>query len=170
MARPVRWSRELHSIRERAARSRTETWSRMDLERLFAVSRASAQNLMKAIGEVQAVGGAHFVDRASLLQFLDEMIQADSVEEALQARHAQAAPVPRPRTLRATLAADLRRTMLPDLPNNIRLSPGRIEITGESAEALTEALLQLAMIMQNDLDRWREVVNPQGVSSTSNTA
>ena len=49
-------------IRERAAHSRTETWSRKDIERLFGISRASAQNLMKAIGEVQAVGGTHFVD------------------------------------------------------------------------------------------------------------
>ena len=29
MARPVKWSRDLHPIRERAARSRTETWSRL---------------------------------------------------------------------------------------------------------------------------------------------
>lgn len=160
MARPVQWSRELHAIRERAARSRIETWSRLDIEHLFGVSRASAQNLMKAIGEVQTVGAAHFVDRTSLLRFLDEMIAADSVGAALQIRHAQAAPVPRPRTLRVTLAADLRRIMLPDLPNNIRLSPGRIEITGESAKALTEGLLQLATVMQNDLERWREAVEP----------
>ena len=67
MARPVKWSRDLHPIREKAVRSKTETWSRRDIEHLFGVGRASAQSLTKAIGEVQAVGGAHFVERLRLL-------------------------------------------------------------------------------------------------------
>jgi hypothetical protein len=50
MPRPVKWSRDLHLLRERAAHSRTETWSRQDLERLFNIGRASTQSLMKAIG------------------------------------------------------------------------------------------------------------------------
>ena len=56
MPRPVKWSRDIHSIYERAAHSKTETWSRVDLEKLFGVGRATAQTLMKAIGEIQAVG------------------------------------------------------------------------------------------------------------------
>ena len=48
MARPVKWSRDLHLIREKTARSRTETWSRVDLEHPFGVGRATAQMLMKA--------------------------------------------------------------------------------------------------------------------------
>lgn len=48
MARPVKWSRDLHLIHERALLSRTETWGRSDIERLFNVRRASAQTLMKA--------------------------------------------------------------------------------------------------------------------------
>ena len=71
-----------------------KTWSRQDIERLFGISRASAQNLMKAIGEVQAVGGTHFVDRASLLGFLDQMVTAESVDEELRSRHERAEPVP----------------------------------------------------------------------------
>lgn len=108
MARPVKWSRDLHPIRDRATRSKTETWSRQDIEQLFNVGRASAQTLMKAIGEVQEVGGTHFVHRASLLSFLDEMIQADSVEEALRSRQERASPIPRPKPLRISLPEDLR--------------------------------------------------------------
>lgn len=52
MGRPVKWSRELHSLRECAAHARTETWGRLDIEQLFGVGRATAQTLMKAIGEV----------------------------------------------------------------------------------------------------------------------
>ncbi len=159
MPRPVKWSRDLHPIRERAQRAKTETWSRKDVERLFGLSRSSAQNLMKAIGEVQMVGAAHFVDRTSLLNFLDEMIAAPTVEEALRNRLENAAPAPRPKALHIALPKDLRHVMLPDLPESVKLSPGRIEITSNSAEGLAESLILLAMIMQNDLDRWTHAVS-----------
>ncbi|MGI4853878.1 MAG: hypothetical protein ACRYF4_07535 [Janthinobacterium lividum] len=164
MARPVKWSRDLHRIREQAQHSRIETWSRQDLERLFEVGRASAQSLMKAVGNVQTIGGAHFVDRASLLSFLSSMIGADSVEEELRSRLADAEPAPRPKALHVTLPDGLRRAMLPDLPSNVKLSPGRIEITADSAIGMVEALVSLAMVMQNDLDRWHLLVTPRQVT------
>ena len=160
MARPVKWARDLHLLRERASRSRTETWSRQDLENLFAVGRATAQTLMKAIGEVQSVAGAHFVDRPSLLAFLDAMIAAPSVDEAMRARLTDAKPVPRPKALRVSLPADLRHAMLPDLPSNITLEPGRLEVRAETAESMLESLVALAMVMTNDLERFRAVVEP----------
>ena len=110
---------------------------------------------MKAIGNVQTVGGTHFVDRGSLLGFLDAMITANSVEEALQRRLIDAEPAPRPKALQITLPEDLRRAMLPDLPANVTLAPGRIEITAESATGMVESLFALAMVMQNDLERWQ---------------
>ena len=160
MARPVKWSRDLYPLRERAARARTETWSRQDIEALFGVGRASAQSLMKAVGEVQAVGGAHFVERPALLAFLDAMIAAPSVEEALRQRLLEAEAPPRPKTLRVSLPEDLRRARLPDLPANISLSPGRLEITASTAVAMLESLLALAMVMQNDLDRFQAAIEP----------
>ena len=163
MARPVKWSRDLHPLRERAARARTETWSRQDLEALFGIGRASAQSLMKAIGEVQAVGGAHFVQRPALLAFLDAMIASPSVEEALRQRLLEAEAPPRPKTLRVSLPEDLRRARLSDLPPNITLSPGRLEITASTAVDMLESLLALAMVMQNDLDRFREAIEPPAV-------
>jgi hypothetical protein len=166
MARPVKWSRDLHTIRERAAKAKTETWSRQDIEQLFSVGRASAQSLMKAIGDVQMVGAAHFIDRASLLRFLAEMIDADSVEDALRSRHIDAEPVPQPKTLRTTLPEDLRRAMLPDLPANIVLAPGRIEISADSAEGMLESLVALAMVMQNDLERWKREIEPARATKT----
>lgn len=94
------------------------------MERLFGVDRATAQTLMKAIGEVQTVAGAHFVDRPSLLAFLDGMIKAPSVDGAMRARLAGAKPVPRPKASRVALPADLRNAMLPDLPANLPWGPG----------------------------------------------
>lgn len=158
MPRPVKWSRDVHAIRERAQRSKTETWSRQDIERLFEISRPSAQSLMKAIGEVQVVGGTHFVGRASLLGFLNVVLAAPTVEEGLRLRHEQAAPAPRPSSLRVGLPQDLRSAMMPDLPHNITIEPGRIEVRAATAEAMLEELVTLAMIMQNDLDRFRAAV------------
>lgn len=163
MARPVKWSRDVHPIRERAARSRTETWSRQDIERLFGISRASAQNLMKAIGEVQAVGGTHFVARASLLAFLDHMVAAESIGEALRSKQESAQPVSRPSALRISLPEDLRGGTLKDLPDSVTLSPGEIRVTGANAEGVIEGLLILAQVMQNDLDAVRlKLVPPPG--------
>ncbi|AFL89343.1 hypothetical protein Terro_3113 [Terriglobus roseus DSM 18391] len=151
MARPVKWSRDLYPIRERAAHSRTETWARKDIERLFDIRRASAQSLMKAIGEVQAVGGAHFVDRTSLLAFLDEMIAADLVENALRHRLLEAEAPPAPKPLRVALPAGLRNVMLRDLPENIKLTTGRLEISAPDTIGMLENLALLAQALQNDL-------------------
>ncbi|MGI4827269.1 MAG: hypothetical protein ACRYFU_03625 [Janthinobacterium lividum] len=160
MARPVKWSRDLHIIRERAARSRTETWSRVDIETLFGVGRATAQALMKAIGEIQPVGGAHFVERASLLSFLNAMVAAPSVEEGLRGRMLDAGPAPKSGPLQVSLPSDLRIAKIPDLPLNITLTPGRLEITAPTAVSMLESLVALAMVMQNDLERFRTIIEP----------
>ena len=44
MARPVQWARDLHLLRDRAGGARTETWSRVDIEHLFGIGRASAES------------------------------------------------------------------------------------------------------------------------------
>ena len=163
MGRPVKWSRDLHLIRERAASDRTETWGRKDIERLFVVGRATAQSLMKAVGEVQTVGGAHFVERSSLLSFLDEMIVAPDLELALRERLSEAPLPPRPKPLRIVLPHDLRTATVKDLPENIRLSPGHLEIFANSAEGIIESLFLLAQVMQNDLLRVQSLLEPLSI-------
>ena len=160
MARPVKWSRDLYPIRDRAEGSRTETWSRQDIAQLFDVGRASAQTLMKAIGDVQDLGGTHFVDRASLLAFLNEMIQADSVERALRSRYERARPVPRPKPLRITLPKDLRHITLEDLPENVYVREGEVRVIGADAEQIIEGLFILAQVLQNDLGAVRTRLDP----------
>src|ERR1700731_4232666 len=83
MAKTISWSDRAYNIRERVSRSTTQTWRRRDIERLFEVKRASAQNLMKLIGNVQTIGSTHFLDRSSLLQFLDEAVAAEHVSETV---------------------------------------------------------------------------------------
>ncbi len=160
MPRPVKWSRDLYLIREHVGRSKTETWSRREIEDAFSVGRATAQTLMKAIGDVQSVGAAYFIERSSLLSFLDEMILAPSVEEAFRQRVLEAKLPPAPKTLRVALPQNLRNIMVRDLPLNISLLPGRLEITAGSLIELLESLALLAQAMQNDLESVRTVLEP----------
>ena len=124
------------------------------------MGRATAQMLMKAVGEIQPVGGAHFVERPALLSFLDAIIAAPSVEEGLRNRRLEAEPPPKAKPLRVSLPQDLRSAMMPDLPGNIKLTPGRLEIEAPTATAMLERLMTLALIMQNDLDRFESAVDP----------
>ena len=170
LPRPLKWSRDLHPIRERAQRSKTETWSRQDLENLFNVGRATAQTLMKAIGDVQSVGAAHFIDRASLLAFLDEMIAAESVDEAMRKRLLEAEAPPAPKSLRVPIPTGLRNVMLRELPDNIKISPGHLEITALTAVGMLESLVLLAQAMKNDLDQVKALVEPPKSSDAPSSA
>jgi hypothetical protein len=152
MGRPVKWSRGLHPIWERATNSKTETWGRTDIEDLFDVGRATAQTLMKAVGEIQPVGGAHFVERAALLSFLDAMIAAPDVDQAYRLRLAEADSPPRPRPLRITMPSDLRHVTVKDLKESILLGRGRLEIAANTVEELVECLVEFARVLQDDPD------------------
>jgi len=50
--------------------------------------------------------------------------------------------------------------MLRDLPENISLSPGRLEITADSAVAMLESLALLAQALQNDLGQVQAIWEP----------
>lgn len=160
MPRPVKWARDLHAIRERAANASTETWSRVDLENLFGVGRATAQTLARAIGEVNSVAGAHFVDRSSLVDFLDKMIAAPSVEDGLRDRLVQAPSPPRRRPLKVSLPRDLQTVTARDLPPHIRISTGLLTIEASEMEQLLESLVLLARILECDSDGTQKLLEP----------
>jgi hypothetical protein len=160
MPRPVKWSRDLYAIRERATRSKTETWGRTDIERLFNVGRASAQSLMKAIGEIQPVAGAHFVERPAVLAFLEAMIEAPSIDLALRERLLEAERPRRPRSLKVALPPDLRSAMVRDLPPYIRIAAGRLEIEASTVVELLESLALLARVLENDFVQVQDLIEP----------
>ena len=62
--------------------------------------------------------------------------------------------------MRVSLPRDLRSARLPDLPPNITLAPGRLEVNASTAVSMLESLVALAMVMQNDLEKFREVIEP----------
>jgi hypothetical protein len=160
MPKPVSWSYRAHEVRERVRHSKTQTWTRRDIEDLFEVKRASAQTLMKAIGGIQNVGGTHLVDREVLLEFLDQTIAADDVSGAVRSRREEAAPPPQPKPMRFSLPGELKSVMAADLPENIELMPGRLTISGRVSEEIIEALYLLAQALQNDLGTIQVLLDP----------
>ena len=72
-----------------------------------------------------------------------------------------AEPAPKVKTLRVSLPEDLRRARLPGLPANITLKAGRLEIRAKTAVSMLENLFALAMVMQNDLDRFQAAIEPR---------
>ena len=151
MARTVSWRHRADAIARRVSNYVTETWTRVDLERAFEVRRATAQSLMKAIGEIANVGGTYVVPRSAILRYLEEVSDAPDLTAAHRERVQLAEPVPRPRSIRLTLPEDLRSVMMRDLPADVSLTPGKLEIRGETSYAIFEHLYLLLLAMENDL-------------------
>jgi hypothetical protein len=163
VTKPISWSYRLHEIQQRIAHSRLENWSRRDLENLFELKRAAAQNLMKTVGGVQVIGGTHFVERSALLAFLDLSIASDDLSATVQQQRLESGPKPRPKRLVFALPAELRTLMAADLPDSIRLEAGKLTIVGADGLAIVEQLYLLAQALQNDLDSVLSALDPAPV-------
>jgi hypothetical protein len=160
MARTLSWRDRLPEIRSRVQNSVIESWTRRDFESVFEVKRAAAQLLMKAVGGIANLGGTYVIDRPSLLAFLENLEKADDLEAARREKLLLAETVPRPRHLKQTLPEDLRSVMVRDLPAEITLEPGRLEITGANAEKIIEMLCLLAQAFENDLETVAQLLDP----------
>ena len=153
MARPVKWITRLHEIRQRVLNSKIETWDRQAIENLFDVRRVTAQSLMRAIGELSNVAGAHLTSRSSLLDFVDYVLAADDMDLAVRTRIDTAAAAPsQKKGLRLPIPDEFRAVRLADLPKDIKIAPGLLTIEGEDAFEILTQLAVLARALDNDLD------------------
>jgi hypothetical protein len=157
----VKWISRLHEIRERVIHSKIETWNRKAIENLFDVRRVSAQNLMRAIGELSNVAGSHLTTRASLLTFLDYVLAADNTELAVRARIDTAASAP-PQRKGFTLPVpeEYKAVRLADLPQSIVIERGQLTIRGAHAFEILQDLAVLARALENDVDSFVQAWNP----------
>lgn len=169
MPKPISWADRVHAIRERTSKSKAQTYTRQDLESLFEVKRVAAQNLMKLIGGIHAIGPIHVVESSDLLAFLDRVIAAPSVATGVQECQLYKEPAPRVRPLRRTLPTELRSVMCRDLPTNVELKPGELRISGQTAEAIFEGMLLLAQAVTNDLDTAVALLEPQVAVARADT-
>ncbi len=163
MAKTLSWAPRAPDILARVAGSTRQSWRRPDIERLFEVRRATAQTLMKLIGDLHLIGGTHVLDRSSLLAFLEEVLAAPSVAEGVARRWLALEPVPDGRGLRqlhTALPPDLHSIMARHLPPTITFQPGSLVISGASSTEILENLVLLAQALQNDLATIQAMLDP----------
>jgi hypothetical protein len=161
LARPLKWITRLHEIRERVVHSKIETWDRKAIENLFDVRRVTAQSLMRAIGELSNVAGAHLTARTSLLEFLDYLLAANDPELAVRTRiDTAAAPPPQKKGFLLPVPEGYKAVRLADLPRSIVVEPGQLTIRGAHAFEILQDLAVLARALENDVDSFVHAWNP----------
>jgi hypothetical protein len=160
MARKLKWRHDLHVITKKVRSSRIETWTRIDIEDLFDVSRPSAQRIMRAIGGIEPLGTLHTISRPSLLAYLESLLQADDLELAHRERVSNFAPPPRRKIISVSVPPELRSIMVNELPPEIHIGVGRVEVTGKNIEQIVERLVLLGLALQNDLPTAVDMLSP----------
>ena len=166
MPRPLSWLPRLHEIRRAVAHSVRSHYTRQDLEGLFELQPRAAQKLIEMLPSTQ-LGSARLVERDELERFLAGVHEAEDVPAYLESVRAVRHRVSRRRP-RSLVRADLPRVELASLPDSIRLTPGRLEVSFRTIEELAEAMLTLARVLESDEDDLvRLCALPTGPSSTS---
>ena len=151
------WLLRLPAIRAALSALAVPVLDRAMIEEVFVVRRRRAIELMHHFGGYQA-GKTFLVDRASLLRQL-EVLEAggefrqerarrrrlsEDLDRAKASLRAMAVPIPAPENIG-------------DLPNGAQLRPGELRIAFRDSEDLLRQLLELAMAIQDDYQRFDEM-------------
>lgn len=134
------------------------------VEALFGVRRRRAIELMHRFGGYQA-GKTFFLDRTSLLRQLEAIGAGAPFRQERTRRRRLAEELERARralpgkAVRIAAPAEVFDRHLEDLPG-VRLGRGELRIEHAGAEDLLRRLLELAMAIQNDFERFEEICRP----------
>jgi hypothetical protein len=134
------------------------------VEFLLGVRRRRAQQIM-APCITQRVGTNGLADRDALIAHLRRLVQGDDGHYELQRRRKVAAilaqlqkeRLERPQLL-VEAPVQVVAQELENLPEGVRLEPGRITVEFDEAKQALEKLLALAMAISNDFDRFEQQV------------
>jgi hypothetical protein len=141
MGRRAKWRNRLHSIKEQIERSKTQVWLRKDIEDLFEVKHTSGKKLIRATAKVANVGRVYMVDKQDLLNMVDRLIQGDDSDKVLGELYDKAPPAPEPTSVRVALPDFCKNVTLEELPSNIQIGPGRLEVTGDALMILKSLII-----------------------------
>lgn len=159
MARTPTWLPRLHVLRQTVANSVRSHYDRKDLERLFELQPRGAGKLLELLPTVP-VGTAHLVDREVLLNFLEQVHEAEDVHALFERLRLEKGATPR-RKIRSLVRQDLEPVSLTSLPDSIGLSRGRLEVSFRSVDELAQAMLTLARILENEGDVFAQLYEPE---------
>jgi len=162
-ARPSWYSKIDGVIRELEALPRPFV-DRATVEFLLGVGRRRAQQIM-APCIMDRVGTNGLADRVAFISHLRRLAEGDDGYYERRRRHKVAAAlaqwqkerIERPQLL-VEAPVQVVAQALENLPEGVRLEPGRITVTFDHAQQALEKLLALAMAVSNDFDRFEQQV------------
>lgn len=162
-AKPTWYSKINDVIRELEALPRSFV-DRATVEFLLGVGRRRAQQIM-APCIMDRVGTNGLADRDAFIAQLRRLAEGDEGYYERQRRRKMAAALAewqkdrreRPQLLVGAPVQMLTQE-LENLPDGVRLEPGRITVTFDQAQQALEKLLALAMAISNDFDRFERQV------------
>jgi hypothetical protein len=151
MGRRAPWRNDLHPIKERVTRSKLEYWRREDIEDLFSIKREAARNIMLATAKIENLGGVYVASKYALLDLIEELIAADNPDRVLANLVDRAPQPPAAKPIRVPIPEQFKTASLTELPTNILIEPGRLEIKGDGL-AILQSLALLARALEGELD------------------
>jgi hypothetical protein len=166
LARPLIWYSNIATIKADAEKSPIETWDRRSIEALFGnVSRATAQQIMKAIGGIENVHRVYTVSRASLLGYLERMYQAEDPHIEHNRKIEGHEAIPRAEKVTVPIPDRMKAVMVRDLPDGIVLEPGHLAFNGDCYQQVLELVGAFLMACKNDPDTVIALLNQPSKSS-----
>jgi len=163
VAKTVPWEHRAQELRNRVNDSATETWTRKDVMDLFEVRSTAAKKILRAVGKVHRIGTSYFVERQDLLALLEKTTKRQSVTAEFR-RNLLAFQPPRRRPIPFALDDQHRVTRAEDLPANIQLEQGRLEIRGADRDDILRSLKLLISALENDFEGVASYWDPVGES------
>jgi hypothetical protein len=171
-AKPAWYSKINDIIQELQALPRPFV-DRATVEFLLGVGRRRAQQIMAPCVTLR-VGANGLADRNALIARLRLLAEGDDGYYERQRRHKLAlilAGLQKDRLERPQLLVEAPSQVfnqeLENLPEGVRLEPGRITVTFHEPRQALEKLLALAMAISNDFDRFEHQVCPAHTKSRS---
>ena len=149
----------MHDIRRLIAGSVRSHYGRKELQALFELQPRAAQKLLEMLPSV-SIGTSRLVETAALSAFLERVQQAENVSDTFeQVRQEKVATSQR--RLLSLVTRDAAPVSLDSLPDGMRLSRGRLEVSFHTTEALARAMYFLARVLESEGEQFMRDYDPQ---------
>lgn len=151
------WLLRLPAIRAAISAVAAPVLDRSAIEAIFGVRRRRAIELLHRFGGYQA-GKTFLIERASLLRQLETIESSGEFRQERTRRRRVSEDLERAKAaLRARAVAIPVPQQTAGLPNGAELRPGELRIHFSGTEDLLRQLLELAMVIQDDVERFDEM-------------
>jgi hypothetical protein len=168
MARPLSWLPRLYEIRQSVANSVRSHYSRAELEALFQIQPRAASRMLEIL-PTNLVGTSKLIAREMLAAFLDRVRDAEDVPALMEQIRAEK-NAPSRRKLRHLVQREYDPMSVYGIPETLKLKRGHLEIDYETMEQLSETLVSLAKILEDDLDEFVRLYEPRRLEEKDDTA